>query len=174
MTSPHLAVLDQRYVRPNRLRYADGGCSGIIPGTKLGADAAPAEFRKDEHGVLEDRDGVELTELGADAASGAMFFRDLRSSHGCRDIPGDPWLEEEMGVRFFNIAVEELDVRAGLLEDIRDIDGHGCFSRAAFAACKGIFADFSSSSRRVPDLCRRRSQPCKSLFRVRISSSRDH
>jgi len=59
-----------------------------------------------------------------------------------------------MGVWFFNIAVEKLDVRAGLLEDIRDIDGYGGLARTALAAGKSnLHGFFSSSVRRERNCC---------------------
>ena len=55
-----------------------------------------------------------------------------------------------MIVRFFDVAVEKLNVCAGLLEDIRNIDGYGCLARAALAAGESYFHGvFSSSARRA-------------------------
>jgi hypothetical protein len=116
------------------------------------SSAAVAQIRKYEDTALEgvirgnDGDAVEGADLLAAPAKGALLLDDLGNHDPGRRLIRENRFQEEMGVRFLHVAIDELDVsqREG------QIDRHGRLARPAFSTRYGDHHGFYSLAMGVP------------------------
>ena len=89
-----------------------------------------AEFIEYENGLGEADEGIELARLGAAAAVCAFGFVDTGHGDCNRYVFFYEGLEEEMGVGFLHIAIDELD----LFQGQGQVGSDGSLPRPSFAA----------------------------------------
>jgi len=94
--------------------------------------AAVTELREDGRAAAEGYDCVVLTEVSAQAAAGARLFVDHREWNADLCRPRDLRGEEEVTVRLFDIAVEELHLS---IDCQGKVDRHSGLSCATLPTC---------------------------------------